>query len=194
MRKSEPMKVVVIIALILFLVSCAPNKQELQEQAATATSGFVHEARNVCDGVPMIGVSRYDPGPDIPKPLVYVQDGDVPIDSTVRVLNKLPVKWLALDRADLQVVVCLYSSKELVDTCSYQGGKVVRLYKINLKVVVHEAATGSEVGSFTVPGGNPGCTSSVSENSPNVSDGFGDFPSVPSIVNGMRGLGFNIRD
>ena len=127
----------------------------LREISNKVISEFAQEARGVCSGNGMAGAGSYIHVSPRPKPLMYVNKGEVYFENTIfKTLNYLPVDWLPFKRSDLQAIVCIRIDRTQLQGCSYSGGSSYRIRrsKTTVDVTVHEASTGTVIGSFTFDG------------------------------------------
>jgi len=177
-----------------------PGKREniilaLREISNNAIGWFVEEAKEVCANTAMAGAGDYNSISEDPKPLLFVSEDDSVFEPVAQNLNMLHVDWLLYKRDDLQVVVCLQSEKDWLQTCSYHGGgKPIKRIKRRLNITLHEAATGLVIDDFVLIGEEPSsCPYSVGANS-RTTEYIGEIPNIyDAILENLKNFGFDIK-
>jgi len=174
------------------------TEHALRDLSFQAVNEFAQDAKGVCSGNAMTGASTYVPNSSEPKPLVYVNTGDIYSENTVfKNLNHLPVDWLPYKRSDLQAVVCVRIERSRIQSCTYSGGAsyTIERWKSTVDVTVHEAATGAVIGNFTFDGTDPDpCPNSVTVSATGTTIYDSDYKSIiKSVVENLAKLGFVIK-
>jgi len=175
------------------------TEQALRDLSVQAVNEFAQDAMGVCSSNAMAGAGTYIPVSTAPKPLMYVNTGDIYFENTIfKTLNHLPVDWLPYRRGDLQAVVCMRIDRTRLQACNYSSGVsyTIERWIATVDVTVREAATGAVIGSFTFDGDDPDpCPDSVTVSKPGTSIYDSDYKSIIApIVENLAQLGFDIKN
>ena len=69
--------------------------------------------------------------------------------------DSLPSDWQPEALSTTQLVGCIEDENELIETCNYEGGRLVKRYIRHLNIDLHEAHNGKKIGFHEFTGGVP---------------------------------------